>query len=128
LQSVAGAALRLLDDGLDGGASQLAEIVDNFGDFGSLMSHDGQYLRGLESLAGAQHVFDERASASAMEHFGKLGTHASSLARSENDDRGVRSSHWPHIVAFPLSFSNRESGRVSAWTEESHALHAARGS
>ena len=65
------------------------------------MPDDGENLRGLERLARADDVLDQRPSAGAMQHFRKVGTHARPLARGENDDGGVGRGHCG-VLSLPL--------------------------
>jgi len=68
-----------------------------------LMPHHHQKLRGLQRQASADHMLDQRASARAMQHLRKLGTHPRPLARGKNHDRCIGMVwHRPLLWRAPL--------------------------
>ena len=87
LKSVASALLRLLQNGIG------AESFDDGADFFGLVADDGEDLAGLERLAGADHVFDERATAGAVENLREFGLHARAFAGREDHTGGISERH-----------------------------------
>ena len=77
--------------------------------FFRLVPHYHQNLRGLQRLAGAYDVLDQRPASRAMQHFRQIGTHPRSLPSGQNHDHSVGGSHARGIVASPRSFGNRNS-------------------
>ncbi len=77
---MARAVLRLLHDG------DCLEGFDNSGDLLGLMAHDNHGLARLQRFASAHNMFDERASASAVEHFRQTGFKPGAFPGRKNDD------------------------------------------
>ena len=103
---MAGTSLRFLQDGLDAQWSERRCHVL------ALMPYDRYDFAGLERLAGAHHMLDERAPARAMQHLRQRGFKSRAFAGRENHNYEVRSRH-EHIVNASRPFDN-EGGEAAA--------------
>ena len=99
-QGVAGALLRLLQDGGD------IEGFDGCGDFFSLMTDNGDDFFWVERQASAHNVLHDGAATGVMQHFGETRLEASAFARGENEDSDVFVGHGGSIVYWDEGFDN----------------------
>ncbi len=99
-QGVAGAVLRLLQDGLD------FKLLYGCGNLFGLVADHGDYSFGAERQAGADYVIDERAAAGVMKNFGEAGFKASAFASGEDEDSNIVIGHGRSIVHWTRSFDN----------------------
>jgi hypothetical protein len=99
--------LRLLQNHL------CAKALRNRANFLRLMPNDYQKLHGLQWLASADHVLEERASTSAMKHLRNIRTHSRTLTCRKNHNSCIGiGRHRNVIVACTTAFGNEEAGFV----------------
>ena len=78
IHGAAGAILRLLQHG------KCPERLDHCGDLFRLVTHDDHGLAGLQRLAGAHNMFDERSPARAVQHLRQARLQPRPFARSQD--------------------------------------------
>jgi hypothetical protein len=106
---VPGSALWRLQNGLR--AKRLSQFSDGF----RLVADNGNELRGLQRLARANDVLEQRTSSGAVQNFGEFGTHARPFPRGKNHENCVGSGwHAKNIVAFKMRFGNLRDALLGA--------------